>query len=141
MINIFSVGMVNPELIQLAITSALLNKDADKTLKHDWQGKKLLVTTGATIEALDSARLITNRSSGLMGVLLAQAARFRGAQVDLIHGPLQLSSSLLDGLNTHPVSNSEEMRRDLASFQASADAVAMAAAVADIRRKSGASSE
>ncbi len=130
--------MVDPELIQLAITSGLINTDKYGFLKKDWLGKKLLVTSGPTVEALDPARLITNRSSGLMGVLLAQAARLRGAQVDLIHGPLQLSKGLIDGLNTHPVNDSLDMQKSLTLLQPSADAVVMAAAVADIRRKGGA---
>jgi len=87
--------MVDPEIIQLAIASALIQKDQNGLLKNDWVGKSLLVTSGPTIEPLDPARVLTNRSSGRMGVILAQAARFRGAKVDLVHGPLQLPKSWL----------------------------------------------
>ena len=106
--------MVDPELIQIAIQNGLLNKGKDGILQRDWQGKRLLVTSGPTLEALDPARLLTNRSSGKMGVLLAQAARFRGAKVDLVHGPLQLPKALLEGLTTHPVQSSEQMQNKLA---------------------------
>ncbi len=133
--------MVDPELIQLAIESGLLQKNNHGILQRDWEGKRLLVTSGPTIEALDPARFITNRSSGRMGVLIAQAARFRGAQVDLVHGPLQLPNSWLEGLITHPVQDSIGMQQSIASLQSSADAVAMAAAVADLRKQGGASSQ
>jgi len=129
--------MVDPELIQLAIESALIMKDKNGLLHRDWQGKRLLVTSGPTIEALDPARVITNRSSGRMGVLIAQAARFRGAQVDLIHGPLHLPQSWLEGLKTHPINDSIEMKKRLNESQTTADAVVMAAAIADIRKKGG----
>jgi len=130
--------MVDPELIQIAIASGLINKDKSGVLKHDWKGKRILVTAGPTIEALDPARVITNRSSGKMGVLLAQAAKFRGAQVDLIHGPLQTPPSWLEGLSIYPIHDSEEMQKKLEILQPNADAVAMAAAVSDFRKKRGA---
>ncbi len=130
--------MVDPDLIQIAITSALIDKDKNGILQHDWEGKKFLVTSGPTLEALDPARIITNRSSGKMGVLLAQAARFRGAQVDLVHGPLQVPPGWLEGLSTYPVKDAYGMQEKLALLQPSADAVAMAAAVADLRKKGGA---
>ena len=38
-----------------------------------------------------------------MGVLIAQAAKLRGAEVDLVHGPISLQKELLEGLNTYPV--------------------------------------
>ena len=130
--------MVDPEIIQLAIASALIQKDQNGLLKNDWKGRSLLVTSGPTIEPLDPARVLTNRSSGRMGVILAQAARFRGAKVDLVHGPLQLPQSWLEGLSTYAVMDSIEMEKHLAILQPYADAVAMAAAIADLRKKGGA---
>ena len=53
------------------------------------QGKKVLITTGATFEAIDPVRGITNISSGKMGVALARACRAAGAEVSLIYGQLQ----------------------------------------------------
>jgi len=133
--------MVPTELIEIAIASGLLNTNKQGFIQRDWIGKRLLVTSGPTIEALDPARLITNRSSGRMGVLLAQAARFRGAQVDLVHGPIQVPTGWLDGLKTHAVKDSIEMQKCLAILQPSADAVVMAAAIADFRKKGGALSQ
>ena len=68
-------------------------------------------------------------------MLLAQAARFRGAHVELVHGPLQLPDAWLEGLTTHAVKSSEEMQSKLISLHLSVDAIAMAAAVADLRHR------
>jgi len=53
---------------------------------NDLKGKKILVTAGATIEEIDPVRVITNKSSGKMGVYLAEEATKRGAEVTLIRG-------------------------------------------------------
>ncbi len=55
--------------------------------KKDLQGKNVLVTAGPTVEYIDPVRLITNRSSGKMGIALARAALRRGAKVTLVYGP------------------------------------------------------
>ena len=102
--------------------------------QRDWQGRRLLVSAGPTREPLDPARCITNASSGLMGVLLAQAARLRGAEVDLVHGPLAVEPALLEGLRCHSAPTAAAMQQALADLQPQADAIAMAAAVADHRR-------
>ena len=131
--------MVNTDIIQLAIENTFLNQESHGHIKKDLIGLNLLVTAGPTIEKLDPARYVTNKSSGKMGVLLAQAAKFRGGEVNLIHGPLQFSESLLEGLNTFPITNSSEMQDELMNLKASADFIVMAAAVSDFRSKSGAS--
>ncbi|MCT0198413.1 bifunctional phosphopantothenoylcysteine decarboxylase/phosphopantothenate--cysteine ligase CoaBC [Synechococcus sp. CS-1325] len=102
--------------------------------RRDWQGRRLLVTAGPTQESLDPARCLTNPSTGLMGVLLAQAARLRGARVDLIHGPLRVDSALLEGLECHPVQSAAQLQAELRRLQPRMEAIAMAAAVADHRR-------
>lgn len=104
--------------------------------RRDWSGLRLLVSAGPTREPLDPARCLTNPSTGLMGVMLAQAARLRGASVTLVHGPLSLDPLLLDGLVCHPVQTAAELEAALAAAQPAVDAVAMAAAVADHRRAS-----
>jgi phosphopantothenoylcysteine decarboxylase/phosphopantothenate--cysteine ligase len=103
--------------------------------QRDWSGLRLLVTAGPTREPLDPARCITNPSSGRMGVLLAQAARLRGAEVTLVHGPLALDPQLLAGLCCEPVQTAAEMEQALLRLQPGFDAIAMAAAVADHRRQ------
>lgn len=103
--------------------------------QRDWAGRRLLVTAGPTREPLDPARCLTNPSTGRMGVLLAQAARLRGAEVTLVHGPLALDPQLLAGLHCEPVETAAQMEQALLRLQPAADAIAMAAAVADHRRQ------
>jgi phosphopantothenoylcysteine decarboxylase/phosphopantothenate--cysteine ligase len=120
--------MPEPELLLMALESL-----ASWGWRRDWHGRRLLVSAGPTREWLDPARCISNPSTGRMGVLLAQAARLRGAQVDLVHGPLQLDPSWLEGLNRHPIDTGAELQQLLQHLQPQMDAIAMAAAVADHR--------
>ncbi len=129
--------MSHIETIQLAIENVIVRTTKTGELERDWKDKRVLISAGPTFESLDPARLITNRSSGKMGVLLCQAAKMRGAKVDLVHGALNLPNSWLEGLSTHSAKSSSEMQQMLNVLQPSADAIAMAAAVADVRRKSG----
>jgi phosphopantothenoylcysteine decarboxylase/phosphopantothenate--cysteine ligase len=122
--------MAEPERILLALESLHL-----WGWRRDWQGRRLLVSAGPTREWLDPARCLTNPSSGRMGVLLAQAACLRGAEVDLVHGPLAIAPPLLEGLRCHPIDTAEQMGERLRDLQGACDAIAMAAAVADHRRQ------
>ena len=126
--------MADPMLIELAASSLFSRGDAGPVATQDWSGRRLLVSAGPTVEPIDQARLITNRSSGAMGVLLAQAARLRGAEVVLVHGPLQVPEPWLESLHCHSVSSAAEMQAVLEQEQAGMDAIAMVAAVADLRR-------
>ena len=121
--------MAEPAQLLLALESLAI-----RGWRRDWQGQRLLVSAGPTREPLDPARCITNPSTGLMGVLLAQAARLRGAEVDLVHGPLAVDPLLLEGLRCQPINTAAELQQALRRLQPGADAVAMAAAVADHRR-------
>ena len=120
--------MAEPALLLLALETL-----ACWGWRRDWQGQRLLVSAGPTREWLDPARCITNPSSGRMGVLLAQAARLRGAEVQLVHGPLQVDPAWLEGLHCHPISSGAELQAALQELQPQVDAIAMAAAVADHR--------
>ena len=120
--------MVEPSLLLQAAASLAVHG-----LQRDFEGHELLITSGPTQEFLDPARVLSNPSTGLMGVLLAQAARWRGAQVRLLHGPLQIEPGLLEGLNCQRFGTAAELEQLLQSHQASAAAVVMAAAVADQR--------
>jgi phosphopantothenoylcysteine decarboxylase/phosphopantothenate--cysteine ligase len=68
-----------------------------------------------------------------MGVALAQAARLRGAAVQLLHGPLQVDPTWLEGLSCQRIDTGAELQQQLRLHQPAADAIAMAAAVADHR--------
>ncbi len=126
--------MVNLDLIELASESAFIFSAENKFLTKDLKDINFLVSAGPTIEDLDAARQLTNRSSGMMGVLIAQAARLRGAVVDLVHGPITVQEDLLEGLNTYPVRNSTEMGAKIDDLQPSAQVIVMAAAVSDFKR-------
>ena len=120
--------MVEPSLLLQAAASLAVHG-----VQRDFEGVELLITAGPTQEFLDPARVLSNPSTGLMGVLLAQAARWRGAQVRLLHGPLQLEPGLLEGLNCQRFGTAAELEQLLQRHQGSAAAVVMAAAVADQR--------
>lgn len=96
----------------------------------DLEGRKLVVSAGGTKEPIDPVRYVGNYSSGKMGHALAEAARDRGAEVVLV-----TASSLGKpyGVKTVRVVRAEEMRRAVVGECHGADAVLMAAAVADYR--------
>tara|TARA_Y100001968_G_scaffold332958_1_gene393275 strand:+ start:1651 stop:2928 length:1278 start_codon:yes stop_codon:yes gene_type:complete len=133
--------IISTDVIQLAIESTFLTTKNNGHLKKDLIGLNILVTAGPTIEALDPARQITNKSSGIMGSLLAQAAKFRGAEVDFIHGPVEYEQSFLEGLNTFQITTANEMRDRIMQLKPKADWIIMAAAISDFRSKSGPSKQ
>ncbi len=94
-------------------------------------GRKVVVTAGGTQEPIDPVRVITNRSSGKQGYALAQEALDRGAQVTLITGPTALRAPY--GAQVLPVETSADMQRETLAACREADALLMAAAVADFR--------
>src|SRR5581483_3007534 len=91
-------------------------------------GRTVLVTAGGTREALDSVRYIGNRSSGRMGVALAEEARRRGAHVTLLAANLAVPAP--SGVEVVETPTAAALARE-ARARASADVVLMAAAVAD----------
>jgi phosphopantothenoylcysteine decarboxylase/phosphopantothenate--cysteine ligase len=94
-------------------------------------GRRVVVTAGPTREAIDPVRYIGNRSSGRMGYEIAAAAWRRGADVLLISGPSHLPVPV--GVELRKIESAEEMRAAVADALPSADALVMAAAVADFR--------
>ncbi|MEO1069409.1 MAG: bifunctional phosphopantothenoylcysteine decarboxylase/phosphopantothenate--cysteine ligase CoaBC, partial [Cyanobacteria bacterium J06638_6] len=121
--------MAEPEAILIHIHSLLHTGG-----QRDLVGKHLLISTGSTREYLDSVRFIGNPASGKMGIALAQAALQRGATVTLVHGPLADSlEARLAGIQAIGVTTAEEMHRAMLSHLPQADWVVMAAAVADVK--------
>ncbi len=94
-------------------------------------GRRVVVTAGPTREAIDPVRYIGNRSSGRMGYEVAAAAWRRGAEVLLISGPSHLPVPV--GVQVRRIESAEEMRAAVAESLPAADALVMAAAVADFR--------
>ncbi len=94
-------------------------------------GKKIVVTAGGTREPVDPVRFLGNRSSGKMGHAVAIAARDRGAKVVLITGPTALPD--LAGVETIRVQTAAQMKQAVTKAVDGADALIMAAAVADFQ--------
>jgi len=94
-------------------------------------GRKVIITAGGTWEAIDPVRGITNRSSGKQGFAIAQAALDQGAETILICGPNTLKTPL--GAKRIDVTSANEMLSIVLEHTSSADALIMAAAVADFR--------
>jgi phosphopantothenoylcysteine decarboxylase/phosphopantothenate--cysteine ligase len=97
----------------------------------DLAGKHIVVTAGGTQEPIDPVRYISNRSSGKMGYALAEAARDRGAKVTLVTAPTSLPEPA--GVDVIQVGTAKEMRQAVENVTSQADALIMAAAVADYR--------
>jgi phosphopantothenoylcysteine decarboxylase/phosphopantothenate--cysteine ligase len=93
-------------------------------------GKRVLVSAGGTREPLDAVRFLGNRSSGRMGVALAEEARLRGAEVTLVAANLTVAAP--GKVELVPAPTAELLEREVLA-RADADVVIMAAAVADYR--------
>ena len=112
------------EKIEAAVADAVAR---DATLA----GRRVVVTAGPTIEAIDPVRFVSNRSSGKMGYAIAEAARDAGAEVTLVHGPTALRTP--QGVRAIGIESAEDMKDAVLALLPDTDAVVMAAAVADYR--------
>ena len=119
--------MAEPEEIAARVAAVLGRAE---TGDGPLAGKHVLVTAGGTREPLDTVRFLGNRSSGRMGVALAEAASERGAHVTLLAANLHVSPP--EGVAVIPTPTAADLRRE-ALARADADVVLMAAAVADSR--------
>jgi phosphopantothenoylcysteine decarboxylase/phosphopantothenate--cysteine ligase len=116
--------MAEPEQI-LDLVVKTLNTEKKKSL----QGKHFVVTAGATIEAIDPVRYITNHSTGKMGYAIAGALAARGAEVTLVTGRTSLQTP--QGVKRVDVLSAEQMYNATVEAFDSADGAVMCAAVAD----------
>jgi phosphopantothenoylcysteine decarboxylase/phosphopantothenate--cysteine ligase len=101
--------------------------------KAGLEGKKLAVTAGPTRERFDAVRMLTNPSSGLMGYEIARRAARRGATVTLVSGVSDDPAPLGSTVRVVRVESAAEMYEATAAAFEKADALVMAAAVADYR--------
>jgi len=100
--------------------------------KQDLKGKKVIITAGPTHEPLDPVRFIGNRSSGKMGLALAEECKSRGAIVTLILGPVSLKvHSEFD--NLIKVQSAQDMYEAASAHFDESDLIILAAAVADYK--------
>jgi phosphopantothenoylcysteine decarboxylase/phosphopantothenate--cysteine ligase len=119
---------------RLPSTEAILDETwyslrADK----DYAGRKVLVTAGPTREYLDPVRYLSNPSSGKMGYAIASEARYRGADVTLVSGPVNLR--VPSGVRFTAVESASEMRDACMSALPDSDVIIKTAAVSDYRAK------
>ncbi|HVR88898.1 MAG TPA: bifunctional phosphopantothenoylcysteine decarboxylase/phosphopantothenate--cysteine ligase CoaBC [Candidatus Limnocylindria bacterium] len=112
------------ERILEAIEDALLTSVA-------LAGKHVIVTAGPTLEPIDPVRVVTNRSSGKLGYAIAAAAKAAGAEVTLVSGPTALAVPA--DVRMVPIETAAELRDAVLAALPGADAVVMAAAIADYR--------
>lgn len=120
--------MPEPDQIS-AWVEDLLNK------KEILKGKMIVVTAGGTEEAIDPVRFIGNRSSGKMGIAIAQAAANMGAKVKLVYGNVTIPLPQDKNIELFPAPSSEDMLMQVKQEFNRSDILIMAAAVADWRMK------
>ena len=99
--------------------------------EKDLAGRRVLVTAGATMEAADPVRYLTNHSTGKMGCAVAKAAALRGAQVTLVAAHMEVPAPRF--VKLVPVKSAAEMFEAVTSLSGDQDIIVKAAAVADYR--------
>lgn len=119
--------MAEPETILEHINAYLL-------AQAPLAGKKILITAGPTYEAIDPVRFIGNRSSGKMGMALAEAAASKGAEVTLILGPSAIDTKM-SSIAIIRVESTTEMLEEARLYFKEADWAIFSAAVSDYRPK------
>jgi phosphopantothenoylcysteine decarboxylase/phosphopantothenate--cysteine ligase len=113
-------------------TAAIISRFDEVTGQvQDLKGLKVLVTAGGTREPIDPVRFIGNRSSGKQGIAVANAAKNRGAEVQLIAANCDVSE--LSGIDVIEVETTLEMQSALRANFPSCNILVMSAAVADAR--------
>lgn len=121
--------MAEPDRI-LAHVASLLHTQGQR----DLAGVRVLISGGGTREHLDPVRFIGNPSTGKMGLALAQAALHRGADVTLVHGPMEKRFiESVQGVRSIAVTNAEQMQQAMLECFPDADVIVMSAAVADVK--------
>lgn len=108
----------------------------ETAFEKDLSGKKILVTAGATQEAIDPVRFISNHSTGKMGYAIARAAMLRGAEVTLVSGKTYLKR--VPFVKTIEAVSAEYMYNAVMSLSDDMDIIIKAAAVADYKPKTAA---
>ena len=120
--------MTEPEDLVLALAQP---KQPGEESRGPLSGRTVIVTTGPTREAIDPVRYISNHSSGLQGMAIADAAKQAGADVILVAGPGVAESS--PDMQRIDITSAQEMHAKVHEHLASADIFIGVAAVADYR--------
>ncbi|MFD8546208.1 bifunctional phosphopantothenoylcysteine decarboxylase/phosphopantothenate--cysteine ligase CoaBC [Streptomyces sp. NPDC059649] len=121
-----------PDPVEIfALCRRVLARGVQGAVTADLAGRHVVVSAGGTREPLDPVRYLGNRSSGRQGYALAATAAARGARVTLVAGNTELPDPV--GVDVVPVGTARQLREAVLKAAADADAVVMAAAVADFR--------
>ncbi|MFQ5800268.1 MAG: bifunctional phosphopantothenoylcysteine decarboxylase/phosphopantothenate--cysteine ligase CoaBC [Candidatus Hydrothermarchaeales archaeon] len=124
--------MLQEGTAKLASVDSVVDMALFALTDKDMKSRKVLVTAGPTVEPIDPVRVITNRSSGKMGIALAKEARYRGAEVTLIYGPG--CEEVPEHINTIRVESAKEMA-EVVKSQKGYNVCVAAAAVSDFTTK------
>lgn len=122
--------MAEPEAISAAVEALLARAAQPGGSRSALDGLRVLVSAGGTREPLDAVRFVGNRSSGRMGVALAEEAARRGGEVTLLAANLAVPAPA--GVTVVDAPTAQDLERE-ALARADADVIVMAAAVADYR--------
>lgn len=137
MLKGFGYAFIGPKLEEGKAKLADLPEIVDSVIfaltGKDYEGKKVVVSAGPTLEYIDPIRIITNKSSGKMGIAIAREAYFRGAEVKLIYGPG--TARVPKYIDVAHVETSNEMLKAVESAIADCDVFISAAAVSDFSLK------
>ncbi len=121
--------LAEPEEIMLFLQQFFEKQSPTK--QQALKGEKVLITAGPTYEPIDPVRFIGNRSSGRMGIALAEAAAAQGAQVSLVLGPTDLRPASHAAIEVVPVQTAQQMFDATVQRFPNATIGILAAAVAD----------
>lgn len=120
------------ELVELTCQQLTTENNNESTLQEQpLAGQKWLITAGPTREAIDPVRYISNHSSGKMGFAIAAAAQQLGAEVNIISGPVNISTP--EHCQKIAVDSAQDMHQQAMSLAPKADVFVACAAVADYR--------
>ncbi|RPA57267.1 bifunctional phosphopantothenoylcysteine decarboxylase/phosphopantothenate--cysteine ligase CoaBC [Aerococcus agrisoli] len=123
--------MPAPDAIFQAVQAFVALDRLTETL--DLSGNRILVSAGGTTEKLDPVRFLTNRSSGKMGVAIANVATLAGGQVTLVQTNHAVGLPVLPGIKVITVESAQELYDQMHAQVADQDIVIMSAAVSDYR--------
>ena len=111
--------------------AVIVDRMAAMLTKKDIHSKKVLISAGPTVEAIDPVRFVSNHSSGKMGYAVAEMAEKRGADVTLVSGPVNLQAPF--GVNLISVESADDMLGEILTHLDEADIIIKVAAVADYK--------
>lgn len=123
--------MEEPENIVAQLEAFFAQAEAEQSASQSMAGRKVLITAGPTYEKIDPVRFIGNYSSGKMGLAIAEECARRGAEVELVCGPVSATIPQHANIHRTDVESAQQMYEACMALYPSADAGILSAAVAD----------